>query len=233
MTRPGRAADPGAGQAGEPCRGCGAPLAADQRYCLNCGERRGGPRVDFRQPPRRRRAGAGTARRRAARRPARPAAGRRSGEQPERDYTPLAAVGGIAVLGLMLLVGVLIGKETAGDEQHRPAPVIAAGAEAEAARAKQRRTRRAEGEGAARRRRPPARSRRRRPKTRAADQQAASGSGPVEASDNALEELQNRARRTTRKKAPSCRTKSRPPGEPPPDRQQGARAAAAEGTAIE
>jgi hypothetical protein len=28
----------------------------------------------------------------------------------ERDYAPLAAVGGIAVLGLMLLVGVLIGK---------------------------------------------------------------------------------------------------------------------------
>ena len=30
-------ADPGARRAGEPCRGCGAPLAADQRYCLNCG----------------------------------------------------------------------------------------------------------------------------------------------------------------------------------------------------
>ena len=34
-----------------------------------------------------------------------------SAERPERDYTPLAAVGGIAVLGLMLLVGVLIGKD--------------------------------------------------------------------------------------------------------------------------
>ncbi len=41
-------ADPGLGEHGEPCRGCGAPLAADQRYCLNCGLRRGEPRVDFR-----------------------------------------------------------------------------------------------------------------------------------------------------------------------------------------
>ena len=32
----------------------------------------------------------------------------------ERDYAPLAAVGGIAVLGLMLLVGVLIGKGNSG-----------------------------------------------------------------------------------------------------------------------
>ena len=35
------------GEAGETCRECGAPLAADQRYCLNCGRRRGEPRVDF------------------------------------------------------------------------------------------------------------------------------------------------------------------------------------------
>ncbi len=34
---------------GEPCEECGAPLAADQRYCLNCGQRRGEPRVDYRQ----------------------------------------------------------------------------------------------------------------------------------------------------------------------------------------
>jgi hypothetical protein len=30
----------------EPCAGCGDPLAADQRYCLSCGERRGPPRLD-------------------------------------------------------------------------------------------------------------------------------------------------------------------------------------------
>ena len=31
----------------ERCTGCGNPLALDQRYCLNCGKRRGGPRVDY------------------------------------------------------------------------------------------------------------------------------------------------------------------------------------------
>ncbi|HWF54167.1 MAG TPA: hypothetical protein VG223_06055 [Solirubrobacteraceae bacterium] len=29
---------------GDRCTNCHAPLAADQRYCVNCGERRGGPR---------------------------------------------------------------------------------------------------------------------------------------------------------------------------------------------
>ncbi|HWI22253.1 MAG TPA: zinc ribbon domain-containing protein [Baekduia sp.] len=31
----------------EPCTHCGTPLAADQRYCLNCGERRAQARLDF------------------------------------------------------------------------------------------------------------------------------------------------------------------------------------------
>ncbi|HWI71818.1 MAG TPA: hypothetical protein VNT55_07685, partial [Baekduia sp.] len=30
-----------------PCRTCGSPLAADQRYCLECGERNGPPRLDW------------------------------------------------------------------------------------------------------------------------------------------------------------------------------------------
>jgi hypothetical protein len=30
-----------------PCRTCGSPLAADQRYCLQCGERNGAPRLDW------------------------------------------------------------------------------------------------------------------------------------------------------------------------------------------
>ena len=33
------------GAPGEACIACGAPLAEDQRYCLNCGERRGEPRI--------------------------------------------------------------------------------------------------------------------------------------------------------------------------------------------
>jgi len=39
----------------QPCTVCAAPLHADQRYCLNCGTRRGSPRLDFtafwRSPP--------------------------------------------------------------------------------------------------------------------------------------------------------------------------------------
>src|SRR4051812_23407724 len=31
-----------------PCRSCGSPLAADQRYCLACGSRNGPPRLDWR-----------------------------------------------------------------------------------------------------------------------------------------------------------------------------------------
>jgi len=35
------------GMPGETCATCGAPLAPDQRYCLNCGRRRGPGRVDL------------------------------------------------------------------------------------------------------------------------------------------------------------------------------------------
>jgi hypothetical protein len=95
------------GEQGEPCEGCGSPLAADQRYCLNCGQRRAGPRVEYRQHLSAADGGNGA--------PVEPpqAAAKAATPEPqkrERDYAPLAAVGGIAVLGLMLLVGVLIGK---------------------------------------------------------------------------------------------------------------------------
>lgn len=120
------------GQPGEPCEQCAAPLAADQRYCLNCGRRRGEPRVDYRQqmlagdgepqvmqPPR-----AGDPEPRPAE------------TKGERDYAPLAAVGGIAVLGLMLLVGVLIGKGNSSTAT-APAPIVrvAGSGEAEASTA--------------------------------------------------------------------------------------------------
>lgn len=102
------------------CRSCGARLAEDQRYCLNCGQRRGEPRIDFRQyeappvqPP--------------EAMPPPPAE-----EKAERDYTPLAAVGGIAVLGVMLLIGVLIGKGDGGGTAATPAPVVVQGGEASA-----------------------------------------------------------------------------------------------------
>lgn len=105
------------GRAGEPCRECGAPLAADQRYCLNCGRRRGEPRIDFRQYE-------APAPQSPESTPSPPAE-----EKPTRDYTPLAAVGGIAVLGVMLLIGVLIGKGEGGTAA-APAPVVLQGGEA-------------------------------------------------------------------------------------------------------
>ncbi len=117
------------GQEGEPCRECGAPLAADQRYCLNCGRRRGEPRIDFRAhvPP----AGAASANGGAPVQ-AQPAADGSQGEPADgkgsqRDYTPLAAVGGIAVLGVMLLIGVLIGKGDSGGAAPPAQVVVPAG----------------------------------------------------------------------------------------------------------
>jgi hypothetical protein len=34
---------------GQPCSSCGAPMAGDQRYCLQCGARRGDARVPYRE----------------------------------------------------------------------------------------------------------------------------------------------------------------------------------------
>ena len=108
MSEPDLQTAPALGRQGEPCAGCGAPLAADQRYCLNCGQRRGGPRVEYADllapepspPP-------------AAPEPAVPEP---APEPPRRgaDHSPLAAVGAIALLGVMLLVGVLIGRGADG-----------------------------------------------------------------------------------------------------------------------
>jgi hypothetical protein len=112
------------GEHGEPCQECGAPLAADQRYCVNCGKRRGEPRVDYR-----RLMGAAEGEPPAAEQPSAPATPTEEGPKAERDYAPLAAVGGIAVLGLMLLVGVLIGKGNSNNTVAAPAPIVRVGGE--------------------------------------------------------------------------------------------------------
>src|ERR1700743_1398390 len=36
-----------AGTVGDRCVNCGAPLSSDQRYCINCGERRGAARFSL------------------------------------------------------------------------------------------------------------------------------------------------------------------------------------------
>lgn len=114
------------------CPSCGAALAEDQRYCLNCGQRRGEPRVDFRQHLDQKAT--------ATKEPASTANGAVAPsavppvaplppEKPQRDYAPLAAAGGIAVLGIMLLIGVLIGRGTGSGEESAAAPqVITVGA---------------------------------------------------------------------------------------------------------
>ncbi|HEY6638463.1 MAG TPA: hypothetical protein VIZ61_12340 [Solirubrobacterales bacterium] len=84
---------------GTTCPECGSALAADQRYCLNCGWRRGEARVDYEtqilqagQP-----ATAGAP------------AGTTGTSNPQ--WSPLVAIGAIALLGVFLLLGVLIGKK--------------------------------------------------------------------------------------------------------------------------
>ncbi len=102
----------------EICEQCGVPLADDQRYCLECGQRRGGPRVDYRHYM------AGSAKPAEPKsEPASVAAAGEEPQKPQRDFAPLAAVGGIAILGLMLLVGVLIGKGNS-DTAAVPAPQV-------------------------------------------------------------------------------------------------------------
>ena len=87
---------------GDQCAHCGAPLAVDQRYCLQCGQRRGDPRLPFMDavvlmdavrrteqgPP-----------------PPPPAKKQRGGISPNA-----ALITGIGVLLLALGLGVLIGR---------------------------------------------------------------------------------------------------------------------------
>ena len=92
------------GEPNAPCRSCGSPLAADQRYCLHCGARRAEARLPFldilaqQASP-----GAGPAA--AGRGPAAPPPGIWLG----RMSANAAAVAGVACLLLALGVGVLIG----------------------------------------------------------------------------------------------------------------------------
>lgn len=118
---------PALGEQGDACRTCGAGLATDQRYCLNCGTRRAGPRLEFEKALF------------SAPEPAMAAAGGPVGPAGARggDWTPMTAVASIAVLGGMLLLGVLIGRDDDGSTQVTAAapttPVAAAPTTPEAA----------------------------------------------------------------------------------------------------
>jgi hypothetical protein len=87
------------------CANCQAPLASDQRYCVNCGERRGKPRQMFPAA--------------ASKAPA-PAA-------PKRERRPRASAGttliaGVATLLLAMGVGVLIGQNGTSNPKAAAAP---------------------------------------------------------------------------------------------------------------
>lgn len=164
----------------EPCRGCGVPLALDQRYCLNCGLRRGDPRLDFRrhsQAP-----GAATQEAPAA---AAPAA---TDGKSQRDFAPLAAVGGVAVLGLMLLIGVLIGRGDDTASAPAPAQVVRVQDEGTGSTASEESTGKDKSKDSSKK------SKAKVSGKKAEDANSLtsgnSGSGPVVASDDALQELE-------------------------------------------
>jgi hypothetical protein len=95
---------PALGQEGDTCEQCGSVLATDQRYCLNCGWRRGESRVDYEK----RLNGGMTVTTNGAVATAAP---------QTQQWTPAFAILAIALLGVMLLLGVLIGKKGNDDTQ--------------------------------------------------------------------------------------------------------------------
>jgi hypothetical protein len=75
------------------CPACRMPVAEDQSYCLSCGARQPRAKKPF------------VSRDRALETPATP-----SGDHVPRDWTALIALGGLAALALVLVIGVLIGR---------------------------------------------------------------------------------------------------------------------------
>ena len=102
-------AAPALGAQGERCARCGSPLASDQRYCLECGLRRADARLPFKDVLEAR------IRRETRADPLRVAAG--APPPAHRQVSPVYAGAGVAVLGLALALGILIG--SAGDDQPR------------------------------------------------------------------------------------------------------------------
>lgn len=96
------------GMEGETCAQCGAELATDQRYCLNCGTARAEPRLDFQKHLSPMMAGTPAA----AGVPAMAAGPVVAGAPAAmQQVSPITAIFAIALLGVMLLLGVLIGKD--------------------------------------------------------------------------------------------------------------------------
>jgi hypothetical protein len=97
------------------CIGCGAELASDQRYCLECGKPKSDPRVDYASylP-----APAGAQDGEPPADPPPDVAATPADNRPQREVTPLMAATGLASLVILLLLGVLIGRM--GGESSQP-----------------------------------------------------------------------------------------------------------------
>jgi hypothetical protein len=95
---------------GQGCGACGAAMAADQRYCVECGERRGAQRVSLLEGPAQRP-------RESPPRPAQPS---------QRRIAPVNSTL-IAIIGTLLLalgIGVLIGRSGNTSVKSPPAQVV-------------------------------------------------------------------------------------------------------------
>jgi hypothetical protein len=99
----------------EQCAKCSAPLADDQRYCLQCGE----PRPHVRRPQSDAPA--------AQTPPAPPVVPAIPSVPPSGRNNTLALLAGVGVLLLAMGVGVLIGRAGAGSAKVPPAQVISVG----------------------------------------------------------------------------------------------------------
>lgn len=194
------------------CPSCGAALADDQRYCLNCGQRQGEPRVDFRQhleakdatakPPAPTAAGASAAPGAAVEPPP---------QKPQRDYAPLAAAGGIAVLGIMLLIGVLIGRGTGDSNDSAAAPqVVTVGAAPAASGAKEAESSNDAGQGKKKGSGAKAKQQK-----NASSEKTDTGNAPV-ASDDQLEALQGKTGQEYAEESAKLPDEIATPGEAPP-----------------
>jgi hypothetical protein len=92
------------GAVGDRCANCQKPLAADQRYCVNCGARRGKPRFTFESL----------------------AAQSTPPKEPDKPHRPrfsgaTTLVAGVATLLLAMGVGVLIGHDSSSTAQRAAA----------------------------------------------------------------------------------------------------------------
>ncbi len=104
---------PTLGAQGEPCASCGAPLAGDQRYCLECGARRAEARLPFRDI-----LATGPAAAPPGGLP--PATAVAVEERPPQRGSGVGFLAGLLCLLVALGVGVLIGN--AGDNKTAAAP---------------------------------------------------------------------------------------------------------------